>query len=187
MKLPPQAKLIFKGQIFDVYQWEQELFDGSKAIFEMIKRPNTVQIIPTSDEKIFLLEEEQPTKGRYHSLIGGRQDERETPLECAKRELLEESGMVSDNWEMLFTYDPYSKIDWTIYVFVARNCKKIQEQNLDAGEKIQVQIATFDEFITMMIKSNIRVGSELILDIMRIKEKSGVKLDKFKKKLFGKK
>lgn len=37
MKLPPQAKKVFTGQIFDVYQWEQEMYDGSFETFEMLK------------------------------------------------------------------------------------------------------------------------------------------------------
>ena len=37
MKVPKQAKRVFKGVIFDVYQWEQEMFDGTKEIFEKLK------------------------------------------------------------------------------------------------------------------------------------------------------
>ncbi len=40
MKIPPNAKRVFKGIIFDVYQWQQKMFDGSKETFEMLKRAN---------------------------------------------------------------------------------------------------------------------------------------------------
>ena len=54
-KFPPQAKRVFKGMIFDVYQWEQEMYDGSTHTFEKIIRPDTVLVIPvTEDGKIII-------------------------------------------------------------------------------------------------------------------------------------
>jgi hypothetical protein len=58
--IPDNASLAFKGQIFDVYQWPQIMFDGSTKTFEMLKRPDTVQIILVRDNKILLVEDEQP-------------------------------------------------------------------------------------------------------------------------------
>ena len=36
--LPENAKLVFKGVLFDTWQWEQELFDGSYSTFEVVVR-----------------------------------------------------------------------------------------------------------------------------------------------------
>lgn len=52
MKIPINARRVFKGIIFDVYQWEQKMFDGNFKTFEMLKRPNTVEIIAIRDNKI---------------------------------------------------------------------------------------------------------------------------------------
>ena len=101
MKIPPEAKCVFKGIIFDVYQWEQKMFDGSTATFEMLKRPNTLQVIAADENYIYLGQEEQPGKGPFFSLFGGRQEPGEDPLAGAKRELLEESGLAADDWELL--------------------------------------------------------------------------------------
>ena len=46
--IPANAKKVFHGVIFDVYQWEQEMFDGTKEIFEKLKRPDTVVVFPCS-------------------------------------------------------------------------------------------------------------------------------------------
>ena len=69
MKIPDNAKLVFKGVIFDVYQWQQELFDGSQATFEALKRPGTVQVIPTVGDRVLLSYEEQPGKPRRHTFL----------------------------------------------------------------------------------------------------------------------
>ena len=40
--IPPDAKRVFKGKIFEAYQWEQELYDGTKTIFEKLARDDSV-------------------------------------------------------------------------------------------------------------------------------------------------
>lgn len=184
MKLPEKAQKVFTGKIFDVYQWDQTLYDGSTAVFEMLKRPNTLQVIAVQDGKIAITYEEQPTKGPFYSLIGGRQDEGETPLEGAKRELLEESGLVSDYWVLYKTYMPYTKIDWEIYTFIARNCKKVNEQSLDGGEKITIQSVTFEEFVETIFSEKF-YGREIAYDLMQMMYREPEKLEEFKKQLFG--
>ncbi len=46
VKIPSHAVKVFSGVIFDVYQWEQELFNGNVSTFEALRRPSTVIIIP---------------------------------------------------------------------------------------------------------------------------------------------
>ncbi|MBI2550885.1 NUDIX hydrolase [Candidatus Uhrbacteria bacterium] len=147
MKIPPHATRIFKGIIFDVYHWKQELFDGTTATFEALKRPGTVLVIPLVGDRIVLAHDEQPGRGARMTFLGGRQEEGEDPLEAAGRELLEESGLASDDWKLLRTYEPAGKIDWTISLFVARDCKKAKEQMLDAGERIELVELDFETFI----------------------------------------
>ena len=54
--VPSQAEKVFTGQIFDVYQWQQTLFDNSQAMFEMLKRPDTVFTICIVDGRIVIIE-----------------------------------------------------------------------------------------------------------------------------------
>ena len=182
MKIPAQAKRVFKGVIFDVYQWEQLLYDGTTATFEALKRPSTIQIIPTLGEKIFLSHEEQPAKPRTYSFLGGRAEPNEEPLVTAKRELLEESGLVSKDWELYKVYQNPGKIDWTIYLFIARNCEKIQDPHLDAGEKIDVKEVSFDKFLEIVSAKEFWAGN-ISSDILRLRLNPG-KLKVFRDKLF---
>lgn len=181
-KIPNNAKKVFSGVIFDVYQWEQKMYDGSTATFERLKRPDTIQIICTDADNIIIVEEEQPGKPLGNSLVGGRQESDEEPITCAKRELLEETGMTSDDIELYKTYEPYNKIDWKVHVFFARNCKKIAEQNLDPGEKITIKKVSFDEFIHIVCEKNFWC-KEITRDILKMRLDGTT--DEFKKKLFG--
>ena len=70
-------------------------------------------------------------------------------LSEAKRELLEETGYASDDWMLWTSYEPHGKIIWTVYVYVARNCKKVAEPTPDAGEKISSRLIAFDEMLRL--------------------------------------
>jgi len=181
-KIPKKAKQIFKGEIFDVYQWPQKMFDGSTATFEMLKRPYTVQIIAVQNKKIIVGEEQQPNLKRGLSLFGGRVDKNEKTLAAAKRELLEESGMKSSDWELLFKNQPINKIDWEISYYIARDCQTIAKQNLDGGEKIKITTLSFEEFVEYWSQDY----RNSWLSYYLLKLKNDGKLKEFKKQLFKK-
>lgn len=148
--IPDHAKRVFKGVIFDVYQWEQDLFDGTKTTFEKLRRPDTVVVFPVlPDGKIILTEQEQPGKEPFIGATGGRVDEGEDTLTAAKRELLEESGYEAEEFILWDAQHPTSKIDWVVYTFIAKGLKKVSALDLDAGEKIKLKPVTFDEFIDL--------------------------------------
>jgi len=182
MKLPPQAKKVFQGKIFSVYQWEQKLYDGSTGTFEMLKRPGTIQIIPVSGSEIYLSLEEQPTKPRTYTLFGGRMEPDELPLVTAKRELIEEAGLESNDWELIKTYEYEGKIEWPMYLFIARNCKQTAKQHLDPGEKIDIKKVSFNTFLDIVMGETF--WNQIVAnDILRMQlDKS--KLEEFKHKLF---
>lgn len=151
-QMPPHATRVFEGDIFDIYQWEQELYDGSKKIFEKARRDDTVGVIPIlPDKRIIVLEDEQPSRPMMRTFPTGRMDKEgeDDPLVTAKRELREETGYVSDEWELWKAYQPVTKVDWAVYLFIARNCRKEGEPELDAGEKITLHIKTFDEILEL--------------------------------------
>jgi len=160
--IPDNAKKVFGGVLFDVYQWEQELFDGTKTLFEKLKRPDTVVVFPVLDDgKIILTEQEQPGKEPFIGATGGRVDEGEDILEAAKRELLEESGYEASEFVLWDAQHPTSKIDWVVYTFIAKGLKKVADMNLDAGEKIKLKLVSLDEFIEIAINKNF-VEKEII-------------------------
>ena len=153
--IPPHARKAFKGILFDVYQWEQEMFDGTKATFEKVKRPDTVIVFPVlSDGKILLTKQEQPGKLAFIGGAGGRMEEGENPVEAARREMLEESGYEAQEIVLWDAQQPVGKVDWAVYTFIAKGLKKVADLNPDAGEKIELYPVTFDEFLTVSTQDN---------------------------------
>jgi hypothetical protein len=79
--IPDDAKQVFTGKLFNVYQWEQEMFDDSTAIFEALERDDSALIIPVQGNKIYYAKEEQPARAPFTSVFGGKVDKGEKPGE----------------------------------------------------------------------------------------------------------
>ena len=143
--IPPSAKKVFTGQIFDVYQWPQKLYDGTTTTFEMLRRPDACITIAVKDDKIVVEKEEQPHCAKI-SFPGGRNDvDGEDEFMAAAREMLEETGLAFAKWKLLDAYQPEGKIDWLVYIFLATDFISETTPELDAGEKISWSLMDFSE------------------------------------------
>ena len=144
--IPDKAEKVFAGVIFDVYQWQQRLFDGSMTTFEMLKRPDTVVAICIVDDKIVLINDHQPHTGRKVKFPGGRQSVEDMSIgDAAKRETQEETGYRFAHWRLIGVYQPFTKIEWFVHFFIAWGENQKGASNLDAGEQNTLSLLTFGE------------------------------------------
>lgn len=182
--LPKHAKKVFEGILFDVWQWEQEMFDGSVQTFEKVSRSASVGVLPiTKDKKIILTVQEQPNMAEFVSLVGGVVDPGEEVEHAAHRELLEESGCKTDDLELWYSVQPITKVEWPIYLYVARNCKKVAEASPDVGEKIKLKYVTWQEFLEIIYLDEFR-DKELSLHLLKLM-KNKAEFKKLESFLFG--
>jgi ADP-ribose pyrophosphatase len=115
------------------------------------RHTDTVTIIGLTENKVILVDDEQPHLGKRKSFPGGRVDDTDdTILDAAKREMLEETGYSFNSWRLVEVRQPYRKIEWFVYVFVAYEQLDKQEPDLDAGEKIDVSYLDFDDLKTLI-------------------------------------
>ena len=168
MSIPKEATCVFSWEIFDVYQRQQQMFDWSFQTFERATRPDTVNIIALLDTwNIVVTEERQPWSLPFCGLVWWRCDEWESALQSAKRELLEETWLVSEDWSLFTTYNLQSKVLYQSSVYIARNCTKISEQDLDVwGEKIKLLELSWEEFLDFIAREDFR-SSQFALDLLR--------------------
>ncbi len=185
MKIPKNAKKKFEGILFDVYHYQQKMFDGSFETFERLERKSTVDILPLVGDKIIVIDQEQPGTNIYPSLVAGRIEKGEKVLDAAERELLEETGYRAENFKIINEYLGSSKIYYHEYLIVAHNCQKVAEQNLDAGEKIKMKLINFDEFLNMCRDKKFAAPPELKIDMYEAILNKNTKED-FKNRIFNK-
>ena len=106
----------------------------------------------------------------------------ESPLDAAKRELLEETGYTSSDFKLIYESFGWSKLYFHEYIFVARNCKKISKPNFDSGEKGFIEIVSYDKFVEYLRKEDfiapIKLKFKIYEDLLN-------KSQEFKEKIFS--
>jgi ADP-ribose pyrophosphatase len=81
---------------------------------------------------------------------GGVVEDDEDPMEGAKRELLEETGYQATDLIPIGRLYPNPALQTnTLHCFLALDVQKVAEQNLDAGEDIEVELAPLNQLIEM--------------------------------------
>ncbi len=153
--IPDNAKRVYKGIVFDVYQWPQQLYDGTTITYEAVKRLDTVNAICVVDNKIIILDEEQPHQGVRVSFPLGKVDRSDSStLSAAQREVEEETGYSFANWRLIQVRQFHGKIEWFIYTYVAWGVKEHKSPMREGGEKISVRLETLKDLKKLTLKQN---------------------------------
>ena len=127
---------------------------------------NDVAIIfPVVDEKYVMLKKEYryPIDKITLELPGGTFERgSEEPLEAAKRELLEETGLSSDNWISFGEfYDYPTKDTHKMHLLLANNCIKTTEPIIDPQEEIELVKIPMDELEELINNNTIQVTGSM--------------------------
>ena len=127
--------------------------DSDNPTFYVLEAPEWINILAiTPDAQIVLVEQYRAgTDETTLEIPGGMVDAGETPLEAARRELLEETGFHSDSWSELgrVSSNPAILSNYT-HLFLAKNCEQIQEQNTEGNEDIAVHIMDLKRFFELI-------------------------------------
>ena len=141
-------ELKFKGKILDFYQDTIEVDGDHTVVWDFIGHKGAAAVVPvTADGKILMVRQYRNALDRYTLEIpAGALDEVGEPgIECASRELEEETGYRSDNLEWLITLrTTVAFCNERIEVYVAHDLIPSQ-QHLDEDEFIELGAYTIEE------------------------------------------
>jgi ADP-ribose pyrophosphatase len=143
------SEKVFGGVRWDIYQWQQKMFDGSTETFELAKRDDTVIIIPLIDEDhILAVSERQPHWDKDGLVLVAGMVHKEEDIElAARRELEEETGYIFKDFYLVDVDYPTPGVEWGTYTYIATNLVGQKEKSLDAGEQNSIVILSMDELI----------------------------------------
>lgn len=145
-------KTIYKGGVFKLVRENVTLENGTSTDVEFIEHPGAAAIVPLlSDNRVVMLKQyRHALKKVIWEIPAGTLDPEEKVLDCAKRELIEETGYSAGQWHRLGEITPvpgYS--NERIHIYLARDLQSV-EQNLDADEIIQVQEVEIQKALEMI-------------------------------------
>ena len=146
------SEQVFDGALLKVYRDAVRLPDGSSGGREYIRHPGAVAIVPFFDDGRVLLERQfrYPHGREFIEVPAGKLEPGEPHLDTAKRELLEETGYVAQEWTRLgVIHTAIAYTDEAIELFVARKLT-LQTRNLDQGEFLEIFTVPFDEAVAMV-------------------------------------
>ncbi|HIX64125.1 MAG TPA: NUDIX hydrolase [Candidatus Mediterraneibacter colneyensis] len=141
-------ELKFKGKIIDFYQDTMEIDGDHTVIWDFIKHKGAAAVVPVTDDgRILMVRQYRNALDRYTLEIpaGALDAEDEPGLNCAARELEEETGYRSDDLEWLITLrTTVAFCNERIEVYVAKNLIP-SRQHLDEDEFIDLKAYSLDD------------------------------------------
>ena len=161
-----KKKTVYKGKpvSIDVYNLTIE---GRKVRREIIQHPGAAAILAFDEkDKILLVKQHRFPHGYILEIPAGTLEKGEKPIDCAYREIIEETGHKAKKMTKLISYFPsvgYNKEE--IHIFVASGTKKELDLKLDNDEFITVVKMDIKKLIGM-IKAGKIIDSKTICAVM---------------------
>lgn len=154
-----KEEYIYKGRIIRVRRDEVELPNGHKSMREVVEHSGGVCVLPLTDrdEVIFVRQYRYPYKEVILEIPAGKRDHgEESPLECGKRELAEETGAKADKYTSLGElYPSPGYCGEVIYMFLATGLT-FGDTNPDEDEFLNVEKIPFDKALDMVLSGEIK-------------------------------
>lgn len=116
--------------------------------YYVLEYPDWVNVLAITEDGRFLMirQYRHGLDDIFVELVAGVSEPGETPLEAARRELLEETGFGGGEWTLntVLSANPSTTNNLT-YSFLATGVKPVSTQHLDPNEDIEILLLTEEE------------------------------------------
>lgn len=152
-----RSKEIYRGDLFRFVAEDLTLPNGHQTEMAFIRHPGSTAVVPLLDDLTVVMEMQyrHPVGEYLLEIPAGTMDPGESPLECARRELKEETGFEAGEFIHLgkiHILPAYS--DEVIHVYIARGLIA-SKQNLDDDEIIELINTPFKQALQMVAEGRI--------------------------------
>jgi ADP-ribose pyrophosphatase len=151
------TELAYDGHFLKVQRDTVRLPDGKISTREYIKHPGAVVILPVFDDGSILVERQfrYPLDRVFIEFPAGKIDPNEDPLDCAKRELQEETGYTAADWKFVTTiHNAIAYSNEHLDIFLARGLTA-GASKLDDGEFLETFKASIPDMLAWVREGKI--------------------------------
>jgi ADP-ribose pyrophosphatase len=133
-----KRKIIYEGKVFNILVDDVQYPSGNHSIREVAEHLGGAVILAVfPDKNILLIKQHRYPIDKYiFELPAGKLDPNETPLDCAKRELEEETGYKATDWQKLTAiYTTPGFCTEQLHIYMAQDLYPAENgRNLEEGE-----------------------------------------------------
>lgn len=150
-------EMIYQGKIINLRRDKAELENGRIATREVVEHPGGVCVaaLTPENELLFVRQFRYPYSEVLLELPAGKRDRTETPLECGKRELREETGAIGTGYLSLGKlYPSPGYCGEIIHLYVCR-VEFFGSQNPDEDEFLKVERIPLNRAAEMVLNNEI--------------------------------
>ena len=151
------SDLIYRARIFELKAVRMRAPDGHEFKHEIIIHPGAAVIVPIlkKDQFVLIKQFRTATGKMVWEFPAGTLEDREAPLACAKREIIEETGFQAKKWKKLVSFYPAPGISTEfMHIFLASELVP-KRMELDHDEFIERKIVSFSRLQKMILDGTI--------------------------------
>ncbi len=171
-----RSELAFSGRLIKVRVDEVLLPSGRTTKREIVVHRGAVAIVGIDGDRILMERQYRHAAGKpMWEIPAGTLEEGEDPLECARRELLEETGYTAESMEEIMHF--YVAVGYStevIHLFFATGLKKAKPTP-EEDETIRAEMVPFDR-VLKMVKENEIEDAKTIIGVLMLLLRGKVRL-----------
>jgi ADP-ribose pyrophosphatase len=164
------SRRIYTGRVLNLDIDQVRFPNESTGELEIIRHPGASAVLPFlsdpkgADPQILLIKQYRYAAEDFlYEVPAGRLDPNEAPVDCARRELLEETGCTAEHVEPLYTFfTTPGFIDERIHGFIATGLTR-GESKREADEFMTLETMTLSRALELIRAGEIRDGKTTVL------------------------